>query len=218
MNSQFLYCFLFLLCLFFIIFFCEFLHKKGLEIEYTRKLGHSLSVLLCLLIPVCFLSHWYILVLTICSFAILYVGERKHLLYFICSVNRKTIGTDLLPVSIGVTYYITIWWLQSTLFYSLSVLVLAISDPLACYFGKLYKSRILRNGKTIIGTMAFFLSSMIICSLILCFQQPIIKSIYIASCISIIASVVELMSPNGSDNLTIPLSVIVTLVLFYIIP
>jgi phosphatidate cytidylyltransferase len=214
MNFQLLYCFLYVFCFFLVIIFCEFLHKKGLSTEYTRKLGHFLSCFSCLFLPFFFSNHWYVLLLVILSFTILYVGNTQHLINSICSVERKTCGAYLLPVSIGVTYYLSVWWLQNNLFFILSLAVLAISDPLACYFGKTFQSKTLKSGKTLIGALAFFLSAFIIFSLILYSQSTGKQITGIALGVSVIVSVVELISPNGSDNLTIPLSVIGSLTLF----
>jgi dolichol kinase len=175
-----------------------------------------LSTLLCLSVPVFFSSHWYALFFVIGSFSLLYIGYKKHLLNSIHSVGRKTYGAYLLPVSIGITYYVSLL-LQNNLFFILPVVVLAISDPLACSFGKMYKSKVLRSGKTIIGTLVFFLSTLIISSTILLYQSPEIKMAGIALGVSVIASGVELMSSKGSDNLTIPLSIIISLILFDII-
>jgi dolichol kinase len=213
MNLQLLYCFLFFLCFALILVLCEFLHKKGLPVEHTRKIAHTLSTLLCLSVPVLFSSYWYAILIVTGSLSTLYIGNRKQLLNSIHSVNRRTYGAYLLPVSIGITYYIS-QYLQNNLFFVLPVIILAISDPLACYFGKKYKSKVLKSGKTIIGTLAFFLSTLIICSAILLYFSVGIKIPGIALCISLLVSGVELISPNGSDNLTIPLSVIVLLMFF----
>jgi len=59
--------------------------------------------------------------------------------------------------------------------------------------------------------MAFFLSTLIICTTILLHQPADLKTFGIALGISVIVSAIELISPNGSDNLTIPLSVIILL-------
>jgi dolichol kinase len=128
-------------------------------------------------------------------------------------VGRKTYGAFLLPVSIGIAYYVSVWK-QDNLFFILPIFVLAISDPLACYFGTTYKSKVLKSNKTVIGTLVFFLSTLIICTTILLHRSANFKSVGIALCISVIASGTELISPNGSDNLTIPLSVILSLILF----
>jgi hypothetical protein len=192
---------------------CEFLHRKGVQVEYTRKIAHSLSTLLCLSVPVFFSSHWYALLFVIGSFFILYFGKRKHFLNSIHSVERKTYGAFLLPISIGIAYYVSVWK-QDNLFFVLPIFVLAISDPLACYFGTAYKSKILISNKTAIGTLFFFFSTLIICSITILYQSADFKSFGIALCISVIVSGTELISPNGSDNLKIPLSTILSLLFF----
>ena len=213
MNIQLLYCFLFFLCFALILVVCEFLYKKGVQVEYTRKIAHSMSALLCLSVPVYFSSHWYALLFVVGSFFILYIGKRKQFLHSIHSVERKTYGAFLLPVSIGISYYVSVFQ-QDNLFFILPIFILAISDPLACYFGTTYKSKVLISNKTAIGTLAFFLSTLIIGTTILLYKTTEFKSLGIALCISVIVSGIELISPNGSDNLTIPLSVILSLILF----
>jgi dolichol kinase len=160
-----------------------------------------------------FSSHWYALLFVVGAFFILYIGKRKQFLCSIHSVERKTYGAFLLPVAIGIAYYVSVWQ-QDNVFFILPILVLAISDPLACFFGTAYKSKILKSNKTVIGTLVFFLSTLIICITILLHQSADFKSLGIALCISVIVSGIELISPNGSDNLTIPLSVILSLILF----
>jgi len=213
---QLFFCFLFLLFYVIIIVSCEFLNKKGLQVEYTRKLAHSFSALSSLLLPIAFSSHWYVLVLVVSSFILLYVGNRRQLFRSINSVSRKTYGAYLLPISIGIAYYVSLS-LQNEILFTLPILILAISDSLACIFGKTYKSKILKYHKTAIGTFAFFLSTFVICCFVLSFQLPVTKTIGIALGISIITSVMELISPNGIDNLSIPISVIASLLLLEIV-
>jgi len=213
MNIQLLYCFVFFSCFVFILLLCEILYKKGVQVEYTRKIAHSMSTLLCLSVPVYFSSHWYALLFVIGAFLILYIGKQKKFLKSIHSVERKTYGAFLLPVSISIAYYISVWK-QDNMFFVLPIFVLAISDSLACYFGIAYKSKVLKSNKTVIGTLAFFLSALIICTMTLLYQSADVKSLGIALCTSVFVTGVELISPNGSDNLTIPLSVILSLIIF----
>jgi len=213
MSIQLLFGFLFFLSFAFILVLCEFLYKKGVQVEHTRKIAHSLSTLLCLSVPVCFSSNWYALLFVIGSFLILYIGKRNYFLKSIHSVKRKTYGAFLLPISIGIAYYVFVWQ-QDNMFFILPILILAISDPLACYFGTTYKSKVLISNKTAIGTIVFFLTTLIICMTILLQQSAELKFIGIALGISVVVSAIELISPNGSDNLTIPLSVIFSLKLF----
>lgn len=207
-----MYCFLFLLCLALIVVFCEWLYRKGLDAEYTRKTAHSLSTLQCLLFPVFFTSHWYALILVIITSSILYIGRRKHFFKSIDSIKRKTCGSYLLPVSIGTVYFLSLL-LDDWIFFVLPVVVLAVSDSLACVCGRICKSRYLMTGKTVAGTIVFFLSTFTISCGVLLFQSAGIKAFGVALGISVITTGVELISPNGSDNLTISLSVIVSLLL-----
>jgi len=207
-----LYCFLFLSCFALIIVFCEWLHKKGLHAEYTRKTAHALSTLQCLLFPVFFTSHRYALILVIITSSILYIGRQKDFFKSIDSVKRKTCGSYLLPISIGIVYYLSLL-LDDWVFFVLPVIVLAISDSLACIFGRIYKSGHLKSGKTVIGSIVFFLSTLIISCCILLLQSAGIKTFGVAFGVSLITTGVELVSPSGSDNLTVSLSVIGSMLL-----
>jgi dolichol kinase len=171
-----------------------------------------LGILSCLFVTSCFSSPWYVLGITIITFSILYIGYRKHLFVSINAVNRKTCGAYLLPVSIGLVYFMS-RYLQNEIFFVLPLIILAISDSLACVLGRKYKSKMLAANKTIMGTVVFFLSTFIISCFLLWFPLMEIKSIRMALGLSIVTTGVELISPNGSDNLTIPLSVVVSLLL-----
>lgn len=209
---QWIYCLLFLLCFMLIIALCEWLHNKGLHAEYTRKTAHILSIFLCLFLPACFTSHWYVLLLVVLATLTLYIGRRKQLFKSIESVERRTSGSYLLPISIGMVYYLSLV-LHAQVFFTLPLVVLAVSDSLSCIFGKHYQSKSLKPGKTLIGTTVFFISTFIICWSILFFQMPTVKMAGAALGISIITTGVEFVSLRGSDNLTIPLSVIGSLLL-----
>lgn len=196
-----------------IILFCELLHKKmKLKSEYTRKLAHVISTLSCLLFPVLFSTHWYVAALGIGCFFILYYSKQNVFFHSIDSVGRKTFGSFLLPLSICMSYYIALYYTNFTLF-TLPIVVLAISDSLACVIGKKWKSRHLVLGKTAMGTFAFFVSTFIICFFILYPHNRPEKIILLSFCISISATIAELLTPNGMDNITIPVSIIGTLLI-----
>jgi len=216
MNTQWMYCILLLSFYILIIILCEWLLNKGLDVEYTRKMAHILSTLSCLFYPFLFTSHYYILILAVVTSLFLYFGRRKQLFKSINSINRKSCGSYLLPISIGIIYYLSLLQ-KDWIFFVLPVIVLAISDPFACVFGKRYKSRYLKSNKTLIGSIVFFISTLIISYLVLLYQSTTISILGIVIFISIIATVVELFSPNGTDNLTIPLSVFGSLSLLGII-
>jgi phosphatidate cytidylyltransferase len=205
MDWQFLYCCLFCAGYLLLLAFCELLHKKGLDAEYTRKLAHTVSTLSCLLFPVLFSSPWYVFILMSIAFCILFFGYHAKKFVSINAVNRETYGSFLLPVSIGITYYLSLFF-RNQLLFTLPILILAISDSLACVCGKIFKSKNLRPHKTVIGTSVFFLSTFVISNCLLYSQSLELKNAWIALGISVVTSAVELISSKGSDNLTIPLS------------
>jgi len=210
MNHQLAYGFLFMLCFASILALCELLHKKGMPAEHTRKIAHSLSTLLCLVVPVFFSSRVYALVFVAGALAILCAGKRGGFLRSIHSVERWTCGAYLLPVSICFAYYVSIWT-RDNMCFVLPVLVLAISDPLACWFGKSFKSKILLFNKTVAGTLAFFVSSWVLCSTLFWSRSTCFQALGMAFAMSATLSAVELLSPKGTDNLTIPVSAILML-------
>lgn len=209
---QLVFCFLFFVIYATIIHGCEFLHKRGLDAEYTRKIAHTASTLISLLIPIFFPSLPYVIMLGIILALLLYVTQHKHLFNSIHSVKRNTVGVWLLPISIGCTYYIS-RILQDNIFYILPIIILSISDSLACLSAKCKKSKIILSEKTIIGSAVFFISTFLICIFILFFKYTFITTVFAAFVISAITSFIELISTKGIDNLTIPLSVILSLML-----
>lgn len=95
------------------------------------------------------------------------------------------------------------------LFYA-PVLVLAISDPLATLVGMTWKLQaVFPNNKTLQGSLVFLPSAFLAVFLTLLlvrghfFARMVLVSLIVGS----ISSAVELPSPFGTDNLSVPLSV-----------
>jgi phytol kinase len=206
----------------FIIYAAEYLHKHYAIIpEYTRKMAHSLATLSSLIFLFTIKSHWYILILGLFFFLLLLVAKRKMLFNSIDAVNRKTGGSYLLPVSVYIVFYISNTSGNNLLFI-LPILLLGISDPLAGFVGTYFRNRIkkitlfnFQLDKTIIGSSAFFISALIISMITLYlfdyeFQQILILSILITG----VTTITELLSPYGTDNLTVPLITVFLLSLY----
>ncbi len=213
MNSQLTFTFVYILGFISLIVICELLHKKlNIHSEYTRKLGHSASTLVCLFFPVIFQSYSYVVILGVFSFVLLFSGKYLKLFKSIDSVDRKTEGSYLLPVSICSLF---IFSGEDTLLFILPILVLGISDPLAGIFGRIYKAKtknvILFNHKfekTLLGSIVFSISAFLISIISLhLFLYNGNKLFLLSLFIAFITTLVEIISPNGSDNITVPYSV-----------
>lgn len=200
------------------------LNYRRLQIkgEITRKFAHFAATLAVVPFPYIFPSHWYILVLASIFFAVLFFSQYGTQLNSIHDIERKSIGSYLLPVAIYLTFLIADLSHNKFIFI-LPMLILAVSDPMASILGMNivnYNGKIKLFGhklaKTWLGTGAFFISSFIISVIAFYFhfQQFDVKTFWLTMLIAATGTLAELISWRGSDNLTIPLSVVLVLALF----
>lgn len=219
MKSQLLYTFVYIIGFIGLLVVCELLYKKSkVSAEYTRKIGHTASTLSTIFFPFIFHSYGYVLSIVIFSFALLYIGKHFMLFKSIESVERKTEGSYLLPLSICSLFLLS---QGNNLFFILPILVLGISDSLAGISGTLYKDRTSKIvlfkhefNKTILGTIVFSISTFIISLIVLnLFHFDSIKLILLSLFITCIAAIIEVISPKGTDNITVPHSVLILLYL-----
>lgn len=194
------------------------LKTKG---ESTRKFAHFTATLAAVPFPYIFPSHWYVLGLA-CIFAtFLYITWRIRQLGSIHAIERKSWGSYLLPLSIYITFLISDLC-GNKFIYILPMLILAICDPIAALLGMNVKKNRKINiagkpiGKTWIGSIAFFFSSFIISLIALYIHSEIfdLKIVWLAALVALTGTFAELIAWRGADNLTIPLSIVLILVLF----
>ncbi len=206
-----------------LLIFNELVYRKfSPEGEVTRKFAHFSSVLATLPFPYFFPSHWYILVLAALFASVLFITRRGKLLRSIHGIERKSIGSYLLPIAIYVTFLIA-ELSENKFLFILPILILAVCDPLAAILGMSnthFNRRISIAGmtlnKTWLGTGAFLVSSFVISILALYFFREVFdfKTFWLAALVAVVTMFGELISWRGSDNLSIPLSAVLVLVLF----
>ena len=221
MKNQIIYTFVFLIIFLSLLFFTEFLYKRfNLQAEITRKFAHIVSTLFSLVFLVFFQSFWYVLLLGFVFFSILFTGKYFNFFKSIESVQRKTAGSYLLPVSIGFLFFFSKLANQN-LYFILPILILGICDPLAGILGTIYKDRtkkiVLFNhvfNKTILGSSVFFISAFIISFLVLkFFSNSTIHLGLLSLGLASVVTIVEVLSSNGLDNITVPQT---TLLILYL--
>ncbi|MFT5861009.1 MAG: phytol kinase [Flavobacteriaceae bacterium] len=214
-------------------------HVAKMPVEMTRKIVHIITGLICLTLPAYVGSHWTVLFLTVSFILILVFSMKWNLLKSINSVNRKTIGSFLFPVSVYLTYWAfsilglndfdanglldyqtdnSAWYNGAILYYYLPILILAISDPMATLVGRklqMGKFKVMGTTKTLIGSLGFLVSTLIISY---CFISVLDLSmgwiILVCTVIALVTTVVEALSQKGFDNILIPLSTLLVLYLF----
>ncbi len=90
-----------------------------------------------------------------------------------------------------------------------AILVLGFSDPMASLAGKRWGRRKLFRDKSYAGTLAFFVSGLVVVGAWLAYVEPglgMLRLAGIAAAISAVGAVTELLSSRIDDNLSIPLA------------
>jgi len=190
--------------------------------EITRKFAHFAATVGVVPFTYIFSSHWYVLILAIIFSIALFVTKYSEQLKSIHDIERKSVGSYLLPLSIYITFLMANL-LDNKFIYILPMLILGICDPLAAIVGMGLKKNNQQikifgivTGKSVFGSAAFLTSSFVISIIALYFNRGVfdLKTFWLALFVAVISTLAEMFSWRGSDNLTIPLSVAFTLLLF----
>ncbi len=223
MDNQIGLAVIFLIAFLLLLTFNEIVYRRlGLKGEITRKFAHFTATLSTITFPYLFNDHWYVLALAIIFFVLLFISRNTTHLKSIHDINRISIGSYLLPVSIYLTFLVSNLMNDKFLFI-LPMLVLAICDPVAGILGislKEYNHKIrilkLRLDKTWLGSFSFFVSCFIVSFIALYFHLMTfdLKIFWLSLIISVTGTFAEMFSWKGSDNLFIPMSVLLILVIF----
>lgn len=197
----------------------EFLYRvvkvKG---EITRKWTHFGTGVLTLLFPVMLQSHWSVLILCSAFALILLASLKINFLPSINAIERVSYGSLCYPLAV---YLVFLMYSYSQMkgnytggmytgFY-MPILILAISDPLAALVGKRYPWKPYRIGathKTVMGSLSFFLSAVLICLMLISMsgvELNVWRWLFIVLVLALVSTLAEAISGKGLDNLTIPL-------------
>ncbi len=202
----------------------ELIYRLGkVKGEYTRKYVHVGSGLIGFAFPFYFTSHWWVLALGIAFLALLVVSFRiPGLLPSINAVERFTTGSLLYPVAVYLSFLAYVHFRHLAYFY-LPVGIMAIADPVAALVGRRWGKRkftLWGDSKSWVGSAAFFLTAFAV-ALLVSFLPDLtglhsasFTNYLLISCffIALVATLAELVGVKGTDNLTIPVAVILALV------
>ncbi len=194
-------------------------HVFKVKAEITRKFVHAGTGLLALLFPVLLDNHWWVLLLCASFAVILVCSLRFNLLKSINAIDRKSVGSLAYPVAVYGCYLSYSYQGHQYIYYYLPIMVLAISDPLAALCGKKWPWGPYRIGgatKTAMGSLAFFVSAFLI--VLLSWRYVYLSSagtsnVLAFALIALLATAAEALSRDGYDNVSIPLTVICSMLL-----
>jgi len=190
--------------------------------EISRKFAHFAATVGVVPFPYIFSSHWYVLILAIIFSIALFVTKYTKQLESIHDIERKSVGSYLLPLSIYITFLMANL-LDNKFIFILPMLILGICDPMAAIVGMGLKKNNhqikifgIATGKSLFGSAAFLISSFVISIIALYFNRGVfdLKTFGLALVVAVVSMLAEMFSRRGFDNFTIPVSVAFTLLLF----
>jgi len=189
--------------------------------EWSRNFSHLAAGLISLPYPWIFTSHWWVLLLAVQSSVFLLLTRNLNLLPSHHLSDSRSAGSFYFFASLYICFLASSL-LNNPFFFVLPMLVLSVSDVMAAMVGRTLGkpskgifSRVLRENKTRAGTIAFFVSSMIIVSMayIYYLQVSFFYALMMALVISLITSLTEAVSIKGYDNFFIPLIALLIMIL-----
>lgn len=180
--------------------------------ETTRKLAHVLSGTVTLFFPYLFPLHITVLALSVLFTLFMAISSKFRFLESVNGIERRSYGSIVYPVAIYICFFV-FRQKNEWLYYFLPVLILVICDPLAALAGMNIKSApysILKNSKSVAGSLVFFAAAFIV-SVCLISQLPHSRPAPVLGhsfVLALTTTVAEGISPLGLDNLLIPLCAI----------
>ena len=203
-------------------------YKFKVRAEFTRKLVHIGTGLLTLLFPILLNNQWLVLLLCATFALIILASLRFNFLRSINGIERKSHGSISYPVSVYGCYLVYNYYLHKNtgaaspyIYFYLPILTLAICDPVAALVGKRFpygRYTIGKDTKTIVGSLSFFASSFLLTLTVYsCLSHSVLNwaaILPLALLVAALAAISEALSGKGIDNITIPATVVLLLILF----
>lgn len=186
--------------------------RKVFRGESARKFVH-ISVGTFVAFWPYFMTWRQIQLMSLAFLVVVILSMQKHLFHAVHSVNRRTWGELFFPIGIGISALI----MPSPIIFTAAILHLSLADGLAAVIGKkfglLHQYRIHRYSKTLAGTLMFFLTSLIIVSTTVVLSGNSISwpLLPLIIWLPVAATIVENISPAGTDNVFVPLLVVLVL-------
>ena len=177
-----------------------------LPVEFTRKFVHVGVGMSALVVTIVFRT-WYIAVIGPIVFILLnYLSFKYQLFQGIETGLKGQKGTIYFPLAFAIL--IPLLWSQPEIL-GVSMMPLTWGDTAAALLGArfgMHKFSFFRQTSSVEGSLAMFLFSLIAtCSALFIFGASFGFSMFLATATAFVATLAEMFSPWGIDNLTVPL-------------
>lgn len=176
--------------------------------EDSRKFVHIGVSNWWIIAMVFFNSPFYAAIAPLCFVVLNYISYRKGIFKVMEGErNKKDLGTVYYAASLLILAVITFSQGSHPYLGALGILIMGYGDGFAAVFGTKYSKysfRIWNNTKTLSGTCAMFVFSFLAAFIILKIYNPV-SALEISTGLALTATILEMVSPFGLDNLSVPL-------------
>ena len=181
--------------------------------EYERKFVHVPAAAFFASWP--WLLSWrQIQLLGLAMLVVLAANKRDEMLHFSADLRMRSFGGASLAIAVSLCALLT----TNKLFFAIALLQVSLADGFAAVFGTRFGERwqykVFGQVKTVIGTMTFWLISLMILGVGLLFTYSHITTseyIWALATLPPLLAATENLSPLGLDNLTVPLVALIAL-------
>lgn len=196
-------------------------NQRILNEEGARKFIH-IGVSNWYLIAMIFFTNVWAAIIPPISFIILnYISYKQNVFKAMERNGNGNLGTVYFPISLLIVTYVsfnnTLGFQDKgsmTYFGALAILILGYGDGFAAVFGKRYGKKKIFQEKSLVGSLSMFVFSFLTAISVLFVLSTITNIFLVSFILAASATIIELFTPRGLDNLTVPLGVFV---LYYII-
>lgn len=218
MATQFLWIGFFLALLLILIIISECLHRfLHWPSEQSRKFLHVSGGIMCLFFPRFFTEQWQVLILAVVAFLVLLLTFRHKMLPSVHLTKRRSVGSVLFPIPVYVCFLVALQK-DNFLFYYYPIALLTVADTAAEMggnkWGHLTKS-FFGGQKTTAGLICFIVAAVSVSFVLLgpVYHLPLTEALKIGIPVVVLASVAELVTLRGWDNLSVPAVTILILLM-----
>lgn len=178
--------------------------------SWSRSFAHLSAGLITLAFPWLFSSHWWILALAIQSSLVLWTTRKLSLFPSHHRIAGKSAGSYLFFTSVYICFLASSYTGRKELFL-VPMLVLSFSDVAAALVGRTYGKRSIYKSKTIVGSIAFFITALpvLFLSYYYFLHWSLAGSICMTLLLAMLATTIEAYSPHGTDNFSVPFTMLI---------
>lgn len=180
--------------------------------ETSRKFVHILTGVFVSFWPF-FMPTWQIQLLCGAMLTVVIVSKKLHIFASIHKVGRQTYGELLFPLGI----FLAATFANSDWIFTAAVLHLSLADGVAAVVGVRHLKRFSYNmfgqSKTVIGTFAFYIVSLLITLALVIFDMAEYSDMaqMMVLWLPIATTLLENVAVYGTDNVLLPLFVVAVL-------